>query len=82
MKDTSPEVERRFNDLLRRLSPAERLAMCCRMFTTAKSLARAGIVQAGAQTAAATRKQLFLRFYGRDFTEPERARIISGLRVT
>jgi len=43
MSDTSVEVEERFLKLMLARSPAERLAMACRMFSTAKALVRAGI---------------------------------------
>ena len=82
MKDTTAEVESRFNILLRRISPEERLAMSCRMFAAARALVRSSIVQGGARTAAEIRKQVFLRFYRDDFSDDERAKILNGLRTT
>ena len=61
------------------LSPERRLAMACSMFQTAKSLARAGILQSGPLPESEVRRQLFLRFYGSEFTIEERARILASL---
>jgi len=79
VKDTSAEVEDRFNKLLRHVTPEQRLAMSGRMFAAARELVRAGIVQAGAATDAEIRRQIFLRFYGDEFAGPERAKILSRL---
>ncbi|MBN2496985.1 MAG: hypothetical protein JXR96_20505 [Deltaproteobacteria bacterium] len=82
MNDTPAEVESRFNFLLRRISPEERLAMSCRMFTAARALVRSSIVQGGARTAAEIRRQTFLRFYRDDFSDDEQAKILSSLKAT
>lgn len=79
MKDTSARAESRMSDLLAACSPAERFAMTCRMFDTAKVLAHAGIIaEHGIAAEAHMRKHLFLRFYGQDFDEEKKRRILAS----
>lgn len=66
--------------LLAQRTPAERLRMCSRMFSTAKALALAGITSADGPTAVSDqRRRLFLRFYRNEFTEPQRGAIIAAI---
>ena len=66
MNDTPPEVDELYRRMLLRRSPEERLRMACRMFSTARALARAGMPAAsGAQI----RRQLFLRLYAEDLPD-------------
>ncbi len=67
--------------MLMSLSPAERLAMCCRMLDTAKTLVVAGLPDTLRADPIEVRVQLFLRFYGCDFDEAERSRICAQLRA-
>ena len=79
MNDTSARAETRMSELLAACSPAERFAMACRMFETAKTLARAGIIaEHGAAAEAHMRKYLFLRFYGHDFDEEKKRRVLAS----
>lgn len=60
-------------------TPSQRAAMACGMFETARELARAGIIlQYGAEGEAHMRKYLFLRFYGEDFDEEKKRRILAS----
>jgi hypothetical protein len=70
-----------YHRLLMELPPARRLAMACDMFTTAKAFARAGILRDGPLPESEIRCRLFLRFYGNDFSEEERAKILAELRA-
>jgi hypothetical protein len=80
MNDTSPEVEKRLREMYMARSPLERLRMGSDMFTAAKQLAAAGIrFEQGELDEKTMKKQLFLRFYGSDFTEDEKARILAVL---
>jgi len=72
-------VEERFTRQLMSRTPEERLAMATRMFATAKTLARAGLADGGPMSLAEERALLFLRFYGQDFDEADRARILAHL---
>jgi hypothetical protein len=81
LNDTPPEVDELYRRMLLRRSPEERLRMACRMFSSARVLARAGMPAAsGAQM----RRQMFLRLYAADMPDDrfgERAvRAIGGWR--
>jgi len=82
MKDTSIAIERLFAHKLMSLAPEERLAMACRMFSTAKALVHAGTYAGGAMSSAEARALLFLRLYGQDFNRAERAKILVRLAAT
>lgn len=56
--DTSSEVERRLIDGWRRMSPSEKLDIACRMSTTVRELALAGVRQ---RHPAASPREQFLR---------------------
>jgi len=80
MSDTPVDAETRFRELMLAQPPARRLAMASRMFGTARALVRAGIMQVyGDQGPAEMRKYMFLRLYGHDFGESERAKILDYL---
>ena len=83
MNDTPPAVEAKYREMLMAKSPAERLAMACGMFATAKALVQAGLLQKhGPLTHAELRRLTFLRFYGEDFSESEREKILKRLMAT
>jgi len=83
MNDTSVEVEERFLKLMLARSPAERLAMACDMFATAKALVRAGILEEyGLKGPIQIREHLFLRLYGKDLQETEKEKILNSWKVT
>jgi hypothetical protein len=61
-------------------SPEERLKMGCSMGATARALVRASVLARDPQASpAAVRRALFLRFYGHEFDEAERERILAWL---
>lgn len=79
MNDTSSRADALMRDLIAARTPAQRVEMACGMFETARELARAGIIlQYGAEGEAHMRKYLFLRFYGQDFDEEKRRRILAS----
>ena len=83
MSDTSVDVEARFRELMLTRSPEERLAMACDMFATAKALVRAGIAkEVGLKGPNQIREHLFLRLYGKDFPETEKAKILNSWNAT
>ena len=65
-------IERLFTYKLMSLTPEERLAMPCRMFSTA----------GGAMSTTELRALLFLRLCGRDFNRAERAEVLARLAAT
>ncbi len=80
MKDTSPEVERKFREMLLQRSGEERLKMGCSMHAMAQALVRASVLERDPQASPATlRRALFLRFYSRDFDPATRDKILLAL---
>lgn len=80
MSDTSPEVERKFREMLLQRSGEERLKMGCSMHATAQALVRASVLEKNPLASpAALRRALFLRFYGRDFDAETREKILLAL---
>lgn len=80
MKDTTPEMEERFRQMLMARSPEERLKMGCSMHETARRLVIASLLQGNPNaTPADLRRGLFLRFYGHEFGPEETARILEAL---
>lgn len=82
MTDTIGTADDLMRSLLMERTPTERMRMCARMFSSAKVLARAGITaHAGALDDAELRGAIFLRFYGREFSERQRQTIIEGIHA-
>ena len=80
MNDTSPEMEARYRAMLLARSPEERVRMADSMFSSARRLVVASILAVDPSASpAAIRRGLFLRFYGHEFDEPTRARILDRL---
>lgn len=80
MRDTEPEVDRRYREMLLARSGEDRLRMGCSMYSAVRALAVASILERrpGA-SAAEIRQALFLRFYGSDFSAEEKQRILGVL---
>ena len=80
LKDTDPKIEAIYNNMLLSCSGAERVQMASSMFATAKKLALASLRQKYPKANEdKLRGQLFLRFYGEDFSCEERTRIYQYL---
>lgn len=77
MNDTDPEIEKRYREMLMRLTPERRVRMTSDMWDMAKELSLATI---DARTESEVRVALFLRRYGHEFDEVERERIVAHLR--
>lgn len=78
MKDTPPEMDARYRDMLMQRSGEERLMMGCAMRDTARALVESSIREQDPQATPETvRKGLFLRFYGHEFDAASRERILS-----
>jgi hypothetical protein len=79
VNDTPPEVDKLYRRMFLRRSPEERLGMACRMFSSARALARAGMPAA---SDAQIRRQMFLRLYAADMPDDRlrawAARVIEG----
>ncbi len=81
MTDTTPEMQKLYEEMLLSCSGEERLRMAGSMFMAARQLAIASILEQNPNAAPEDiRIGLFLRFYGDDFDEKQREAIISQLR--
>lgn len=77
MNDTHPEIAARFRDLMKARSNEQRLLMGCSMFDTAKQIVQSAIyAQHPAITPEEMRKEIFLRFYGQEFSQAAKEKII------
>ena len=80
MKDTPPEMDARYRDMLMQRCGEERLKMGCAMRETARAFVEASIREQDPQaTPEAVRKGLFLRFYGHEFDAESRAKILFAI---
>ena len=80
MKDTAPEMDARYRDMLMQRSGDERLRMGCAMRETARALVEASILEQNPQaTPEVVRKGLFLRFYGHEFDAESRSNILAAI---
>jgi hypothetical protein len=80
MRDTPPDVEQRYREMIMSLSPSERLAMASRMFDTARALMIAGIKhRMPSLSPAQIRAQLFMQLYGNDITPSLRDKILKRI---
>ena len=79
MNDTDPAVASRLRKLMMERTGEERLLMGCSMFDAAKRIAEAAIRDRDPQvTPQEMRREIFRRFYGLEFGEPEREKILGG----
>lgn len=80
MKDTPPEVEERYPEMLMHRTGEERLIMGCAMRDMARALVEASLrEQNPLATEAEIRKGVFLRFYGHEFDAPTRDKILAAI---
>ena len=79
MSDTAPMIEKRYHEMLMRLTREQRLLQTCRMLTTAKRLAESTIraASAGPMDDETLRRELFLRLYGREVRGPLRKMVLA-----
>ena len=80
MFDTHPDVAIRFRDLMMSKSGQQRLLMGCSMYDTAKKIVRSAIYNSRPEiTDHEMKKEIFLRFYGKDFSRADREKFLSAL---
>ena len=81
MFDTHPDVEIRFRKLIMSKSGEQRLLMGCSMFDAAKKIVQSAMASQQPEiTAQEMREGTFLRFYGQEFSQTDREKILSVLR--
>ncbi len=80
MFDTHPEIAVRYRELMMRKSGQQRVVMGCSMYDTAKQIVRSAIYNSRPGiTEAEMKKEIFLRFYGQDFSQAEKEKFLSSL---
>jgi len=80
MNDTHPDVAIRFRELMMRKSGEQRLLMGCSMYDTAKQIVLNSICnRRPGITDAEIKREIFLRFYGPEFSQAERDKFFSAL---
>ena len=81
MNDTSEAMEKRYRAMLMERSGQERLKMGCSMFDAAKQIVRSSILNENpGLTESDLKEKIFLRFYGLDFSQAQKQKIIVGLK--
>ena len=80
MKDTSPEIEEIFIEMMMRKSGQERMKMGFSMFEMARRQVQASILRDNPNAdIREIRRGTFLRFYGQDFSPQEQEKILSQI---
>ncbi len=80
MFDTHPEIAVRYRELMMRKSGQQRVVMGCSMYDTAKQIVRSAIYNSRPGiTEVEMKKEIFLRFYGPEFSQAERDKFFSAL---
>ena len=75
MNDTPLKIRKKLAGLFNQKTPVERLKMCTEMFDMARTLVLASLLKG-----ADKRRELFLRFYGGDFSEKNREKILASIQ--
>jgi hypothetical protein len=80
MLDTHPDIAVLYRDLMMSKSGQERLLIGCSMYDTAKQIVRSAIYNdRPGITDEEMKKEIFLRFYGKEFYGDYREKILSAL---
>ena len=80
MNDTHPDIAVRFRNLMMLKSNEQRLLMGCSMYDTAKQIVRSAIYNSHPEiTDAEMKREIFLRFYGHEFSRVDKEKLISAL---
>ena len=78
MNDTHPEVAAQFRDLMKAKSNEQRLLMGCSMYDTAKQIVQSAIYnQHPGITSEEMKKEIFVRFYGPEFSQADKEKMLS-----
>ena len=80
MRDTPPEVDKRYRDTIMALPPGERVRMGSSMFDAARTIVASGIRHRHPDyTEAQVRTKVFEAFYKDDFSPEELRKIVDAL---
>jgi len=78
MNDTHPEVAAQFRHLMKAKSNEQRLLMGCSMYDTAKQIVQSAIYcRHPGITPEEMKKEIFLRFYGLEFSQDDKEKMLS-----
>jgi len=81
MNDTSVQMVEKMREMIRKKTPEERLKMGCSMYDFSKRLVVHFLMEREpGLSSSALRRELFLRFYGNDFSPRKRQEILNGLK--
>ncbi|MFH1360457.1 MAG: hypothetical protein ABIJ41_05395 [Candidatus Omnitrophota bacterium] len=82
MNDTPKKMISRYHALLMKKSGEERLLMGCSMFDAAREIVRSSILnQKPWATPQDIKKEIFLRFYGLDYSKEKREEILEVINL-
>ena len=80
MFDTHPDIAIRFRDLMMSKTGEQRLLMGCSMYDTARQIVRSAIYNSRPEISEEEmKKEIFLRFYGKEFSRADREKFLSTL---
>jgi len=79
MNDTNVAVEMKMRYLMGQKSSEERLEIGCSMYMFAKTLVKASFEQGGTIPVNILRQKLFIRFYGDEFEDSQKNKIMKHL---
>lgn len=80
MRDTSPEIEKKMLEIMMSKSPEERVRMGDSMYQTARYIVACSILNENLNISDnELKKEVFLRFYGNDFSPEKRDKIAHHL---
>jgi len=79
ISDTHPDIAIRFRNLMMSKTGEQRLLMGCSMYDTARQIVRSAIYNnRPGITDEEMKKEIFLRFYGSDFSRADRENFLSA----
>ena len=80
MLDTHPDIAVRFRNMMMRKSGEQRLRMGCSMYDAAKQIVRSAVYESHPEaTDAEMKREIFLRFYGHEFSAADREKFVAAL---
>jgi len=80
MNDTNPDIAVRFRQLMMSKTGQQRLRMGCSMYDAAKQIVRSAIYNSRPGiTDVDIKREIFLRFYGPEFSQADREKYLSVL---
>ena len=80
MNDTSPFMEQKMIDLFAARTPSERVAMASSMYDTSRQITESALRRDHPEwTRSELRREIFLRYYGDEFGDAEKEKIVAWL---